>query len=187
MPELSSADGRTGLAGPELEVRSSGSGGASRGTPATLPASSFTLEHPEWPTAAASRVETPADPAPGIREVTAPDPISALCIPIISYAFLPANWGGHGEDPIRGEAVADALRFLNLLPPRVPLPDVGPSGDEINFTWEGDDHLIDVGLCGDGQIHYYARIGHLGLDTARSLPFPASRLPRELLHGLTAL
>ena len=137
----------------------------------------------------ANRAEGAAGAGAGlsVSGLARPTPLSALCCRIVSYAWLPANWGGYGEDPISGEAIADALRFLSLLRPAIPLPDVGPSGDEINFTWEGDEHLIDVGLCGDGKIHYYARIPALRMDRADSPRLPTSRLPRELGNALEAL
>ena len=84
------------------------------------------------------------------------------------------------------EAIADALRFLDLLPTDSQVPHVSIADDgEVNFFRRRPGLYIDVGFFGDGEIHYYARVETLGIDVARSCPFDGRSLPHELVAPLT--
>lgn len=85
-------------------------------------------------------------------------------------------------------AVKDALSFLDLLGPNVPLPRVSWADDgEIGFCWRIAAAFIDVGFYGNGQISYFARIPSAGIDSDGDEDFRPPSLPRSLASAIAAL
>lgn len=85
-------------------------------------------------------------------------------------------------------AVDDAVRFVNLLPPRTPLPKVGCADDgEIAFVWRSDSVFIDVGVRGDGEIVYFARVEKAHIDCDGTASITGSSLPRDLTAAISAI
>lgn len=85
-------------------------------------------------------------------------------------------------------AVDDAVRFVNLLPPRIPLPKVGRADDgEIAFVWRSDSVFIDVGVRGDGEIVYFARVERAHIDCDGTASITGSSLPRDLTAAIAAI
>lgn len=125
--------------------------------------------------------------------LAAPDPKAPLRQRILSYLALPAepddkDMAGNPILTPSEAAVNEALRFLDLLSPRVPLPVVGRADDgEINFFWRRDGVFIDVGFYGDGHIHYLAQVLSLALDESESMTFPTPSLPRSLSVAIASL
>ena len=86
------------------------------------------------------------------------------------------------------DAVREALRFLDLLPPQIRSPHIGAADDgEINFSWIADGVFIDVGFRGDGQLHYHARVESKAIAGGEDAPFPSRTLPRQLEAALLSL
>ena len=127
----------------------------------------------------------------GVR--AAPNPKAPLRQRILSYLALPAepddkDMAGNPILTPSEAAVNEALRFLDLLSPRAPLPVVGRADDgEINFFWRRDGVFIDVGFYGDGHIHYLAQVLSLALDESESMTFPTPSLPRSLSVAIASL
>lgn len=124
---------------------------------------------------------------------TAPDPKAPLRQLILSYLALSTepddkDMAGNPILTPSEAAVNEALRFLDLLSSRVPLPVVGRADDgEINFFWSRDGVFIDVGFYGDGHIHYLAQVLSLALDESESMTFPTPALPRSLSVAIASL
>lgn len=113
------------------------------------------------------------------------DPKELLSRRILSFPSE-LHTGPEGT-PISQDAIADALRFLDLLPAGSPVPHVSVAADgEVNFFRRRPGLFLDIGFYGDGQIHYYARVETLEIDAAGSLPFDGRSLPYELVGPLTA-
>ena len=90
-----------------------------------------------------------------------------------------------GTSPSR-EAIDDALQFVDLLPTDSRVLHVSAADDgEINFFRRGHGLFVDIGFCGDGQIHYYACVDALGIDVDGSQPFTGRSLPRDLVIPIT--
>lgn len=132
-------------------------------------------------------------PFPGSRDRDLWDRKSGLRSKILSYFTLregPVGKDFAGNDILNPSrrTVREALRFLDLLPRWTPLPAVGRADDgEINFFWRRTGVFIDVGLYGDGNLYYLARIDSLDLDRDGMQPIGAPVLPRDLIVALGAV
>ena len=71
------------------------------------------------------------------------------------------GWDGYGADPVRGEAVAQARRFLDFLPEQLPVPDLGAEADGcVTLEWYASpDWVLSVSVSSDGQLVYAAILG----------------------------
>ena len=86
------------------------------------------------------------------------------------------------------DAVKEAVRFVNLLPPRIPLPKVGRADDgEINLIWRNGDAFIDVGVRGDGEIVYFARVERSGIVCDGTASIAGEPLPRDLAAAIVSI
>lgn len=77
------------------------------------------------------------------------------CLEKISeYAQLPQNWDSYGSDPISGEAIKTALRFLAEGPMElVPEPSVSPvPGGGLGFHWRVDSRDLELEFLPNGTI-----------------------------------
>ena len=85
------------------------------------------------------------------------------------------------RDPSLTQAVNDSLRFIDLIPATVELPEVALADDgEINFFWRRDGLLIDIGFIGDGMMHYYVSDEGRGMDSDASIQFSGRSLPGDI-------
>lgn len=86
------------------------------------------------------------------------------------------------------DAVKEAVRFVNMLPPRIPLPKVGRADDgEINLIWRNGDAFIDVSVRGDGEIVYFARVKRSGIDCDGTASITGEPLPRDLAAAIVSI
>ena len=71
------------------------------------------------------------------------------------------NWDGYGARPITSQAYFEALRFIDLLPDDLPLPDVVPEPrGQIGFEWRREHGSIYViALNGKNLISYTGLFG----------------------------
>ena len=85
------------------------------------------------------------------------------------------------RDPSLAQAVNDSLRFIDLIPATVTLPEVALADDgEINFFWRSDGLLIDIGFVGDGLMHYYVSDEARCVDSDASIQFNGSSLAQDI-------
>ena len=132
---------------------------------------------PPVPAAAAGSVTPLTGTAPDLKE-----PIRER----IRSMMMAADDRAEGTPP-SPSAINDALRFVDLLPAESPVPHVLVADDgEINFFRRRQGLFVDIGFCGDGQIHYYARVEAQGIDVDGSEPFSGRSLPRDLVIPVTA-
>ncbi len=87
-----------------------------------------------------------------------------------------------------GQAVNDALKFIDLVPATAILPQVALADDgEVNFFWRQDGLFIDIGFVGDGMIHYYVSADAEGVDSDASIQFSGLSLPRDIVRTMPRL
>ena len=104
------------------------------------------------------------------------------------YEDLSRDGSGAADEGPNARAVADAQRFLDLLPRGIGLPGIAPVSDgEVNFFWKTPRAHLDVGFYGDGNIDYYARCEELDVDDDGSEVFDGRTLPVAIAKLLNAL
>ena len=104
------------------------------------------------------------------------------------YEDLSRDGPSLGVEVPNTRAVADAQRFLDLLPRGIRLPRIAPVSDgEVNFFWRTPRVHLDVGFYGDGNIDYYARCEELDVDDDGSEVFDGRALPVAIAKLLNAL
>lgn len=104
------------------------------------------------------------------------------------YEDLSRDGPGPGAEGPNARAVADAQRFLDLLPRGIGLPGIAPVSDgEVNFFWKTPRVHLDVGFYGDGNMDYYAWGEELGVDDDGSEVFDGRVLPVAIAKLLNAL
>jgi hypothetical protein len=71
------------------------------------------------------------------------------------------GWDGHGGQPVSRVTVSQALTFLDLLPSRLPGPDISAHPDgELAFEWfRGPRRLLTVSVNESGRLSYAALFG----------------------------
>lgn len=109
-------------------------------------------------------------PVPGLS----PTPADRGAIANRIRSYLPLEEPPEETDPAGNRviypsvaAVDDAVRFVNLLPPRIPLP--------------------KVGRADDGEIVYFARAERSLIDCDGTALITGSSLPRDLTAAIAAI
>lgn len=71
------------------------------------------------------------------------------------------NWDGYDAEPISEDACKLAYRFLEALPPGVPMPSIGaePDGDLTLEWYHSPHHTLSVSVSSEGDLHYSALVG----------------------------
>lgn len=72
-----------------------------------------------------------------------------------------SNWDGYGGVPTTTEAREGALKFINLLAPDIPDPEITPgSGGEVTFDWYRSTRLIfSVSIADTSRLYYAGLFG----------------------------
>jgi len=93
----------------------------------------------------------------------------------------PEDWGPGTRWPAE-QAFEEAIAFVSKLPESaLPELDMGIAEDgEINFSWNTDDIIIDLGFYGTRPCSYFARDKRDGRKMRDSAFDPADGLPDEL-------
>jgi hypothetical protein len=80
---------------------------------------------------------------------------------IATFAERPKGWDGDDGIAPSGEAITDAIAFLEALSDEFSLPNAtfAPGDGEIIYQWRNRIAFIEVGFCGDGTISWYAKTG----------------------------
>ena len=93
----------------------------------------------------------------------------------------PEDWGPGTRWPAE-QAFEEAIAFVSELPEfALPELDMGVAGDgEINFSWNTDDIIIDLGFYGTRPCSYFARDKRDGQKMRDSAFDPADGLPDQL-------
>jgi len=96
------------------------------------------------------------------------------------------NWDGYDAHPVSGATLAQALAFLDLLPSRLPSPEISPHPDgELAFTWSlGPRRLLTVSVNESGRVSYAALFGQARLHGTEflvdAIPEPVALALRRL-------
>lgn len=72
------------------------------------------------------------------------------------------NWGGHDEEPLNPQAVAEAIQLLDVLPLSFASPDVSPEPlGSLAFGWRfAPSRAIVLSVSGRGFIEFAGLKGH---------------------------
>ncbi len=92
------------------------------------------------------------------------------------------NWDSHGAEPVTLDTYRCAYRFLECLPPGVPMPEVGAEPDgHLTLEWyRTPSRVLSVSISPEGELNYAALLG----DTSRRTGSEKFRneAPPDLLH-----
>lgn len=96
------------------------------------------------------------------------------------------NWDGYGAMAVSPLVYYRAQRFLQILPPGFPVPEVGVDPDgEISLEWyRGPRKVFSVSLAGNGRLSY---AGIFGLRSTHGTDFLGDELPDAVVANLTRL
>ena len=107
---------------------------------------------------------------------------------IDSFSLLQSGWGSADSIAPTAITISHARQFVDLLPTGAALPHVSVAEDgEFNFLWRSDSVYIDVGIYGDGQIHYYVSSKVAGIEKDNSEPLSVYFLPKEIIAAIAAI
>ena len=105
-----------------------------------------------------------------------------------SFETLNRDWAGRNTILPSVVAIRNSLRFVDLLPLDVKLPEVSVAGDgEVNFFWDFEGVFIDVGLFTDDKIYYYINVDTIGVDEDGAESFNDQSLPVLLESAIRAV
>ncbi len=111
------------------------------------------------------------------------------CLESLLEAFEEAsrpNWDGYGAYPVSEATLAQARAFLDLLPSKLPTPEISPHPDgELAFEWSfGPRRLLTVSVNESGRLSYAALFGQARLHGTEylldALPEPVALALRRL-------
>ena len=112
----------------------------------------------------------------------------ALKQKVKSFESLNKHWAGSNTILPSFVTIQNSLRFVDLLPSDVTLPEVSVAGDgEINFYWIFQGVFIDVGLFVDNKIYYYINVDTIGVDEDGAEIFDDQSLPVPLESAIRAV
>ncbi|MGH8226510.1 MAG: hypothetical protein ACREU3_01180 [Steroidobacteraceae bacterium] len=97
------------------------------------------------------------------------------------------NWDGYGANAVDTAAKAQAQRFVDLLPHRLPAPDPVPDPDgEIALTWDfGPGHILTIAIGADGTLTYAGLLG--GGVKRHGVERLGATIPKAILQALEEL
>ena len=100
-----------------------------------------------------------------------------------AQAALP-NWDGYGAAPVNAMSIEYAKRFLLLLPPASPMPEVEVDPDgEISFDWFGPNKSeLTISFSPLGMISYSVLFGEVGYDHGQKLF--EDEIPKDLIQKI---
>lgn len=98
-------------------------------------------------------------------------------------AALKDGWDGYEGVPPTRTAIEDAEQFAihHLYAFEKAIPAISPASDgEINFYWENEAGLLDLGFYGDGSYSYFAKLAE-GRELIEDSADISRQLPAEIL------
>jgi hypothetical protein len=79
---------------------------------------------------------------------------------IAAYSNRPAGWDGYAAKPINPNAMADARKFVQMLPEDINAPrDIPCSDGEVSLVWRSDGRYAEISFPGNGTFYWYATNG----------------------------
>lgn len=71
------------------------------------------------------------------------------------------DWDGYGALPVEAATYQDAYRFLESLPPGLPMPSVGAEPDgQLTLEWHREARrTLSASISAEGEVHYAALLG----------------------------
>ncbi|MDY7000561.1 MAG: hypothetical protein SVS15_02115 [Thermodesulfobacteriota bacterium] len=93
------------------------------------------------------------------------------------------NWDGYGASPIVENSYLEALRFIEILPAFLPIPevDVDPDG-EVAFEWDmGRRKVFSVSVGGHNELSY---AGLFGSSKSHGTEYFGDELPWVILYNI---
>ena len=84
----------------------------------------------------------------------------AMIEEIGAYSHRPAGWDGYNAQPIKPNAISDAIDFVRLLPDDVEIPrDLPVSDGNVSLVWRDKSRYGEISFPGDGTFFWYATNG----------------------------
>ena len=105
-------------------------------------------------------------------------------IAIIYLTHQESNWDGYGALPISKGACIEAMRFLEMLPEAVPMPEIIPEPDG-NIAIEWYKSRLDqftVSFSGHGTVTFFGKFGQLARSQGAEYFFAS--IPLRTLHNI---
>ena len=93
------------------------------------------------------------------------------------------NWDGYGAKALNWLSCANAVRFSKMLPPTIPLPEIGiDTSGEITFEWcLGPRQVFIVTMGSNGEIIY---AGLFGSNKTHGTEYLDDELPETVLTNI---
>jgi hypothetical protein len=93
------------------------------------------------------------------------------------------NWDGYGAAPVKFVSVAHAIRFLELLPEELELPEVSIDPDgEAAFEWIGEGRKrFSVSFGEKGRLTY---AGLFGENKMHGIEMFIEEIPNIIIHAI---
>ena len=93
------------------------------------------------------------------------------------------NWDGYGAKAVNGRTYLVAIRFLMLLPPESPVPEISIDTDgEVSFDWyRGPRQVFSVTIRGNGELAY---AGLFGASKTHGTEYLNDELPDAILDNM---
>lgn len=97
------------------------------------------------------------------------------------------GWDGYGAQVVQIGAKAQAQRFVDLLPYRLPAPDpTAESNGDVSLLWDfGPGHIFSVSISADGLLTYAGLLGG-GIKRHGVEPFN-SDIPKIIIQSIDEL
>lgn len=97
------------------------------------------------------------------------------------------GWDGYDAEAVSLRTYQYAYKFLESLPPGIPIPTIGVEADgQLTFEWYRDPSwVLSVSVSPEGDLHYAALLGHLSRPSGTK-PF-LGNTPQEILGVIRRL
>ena len=123
-----------------------------------------------------------------LEQLAKPQDNTSLHSQISAYRDLPEDWDGEGGQAPSGQAIREALAFIDILPVGAKVPKASVAGDgEIGFYWRHNKDFIEISFYGDGNLYFYARVESTGVNEHGVQPYDGSSMPKILVEAIASI
>jgi hypothetical protein len=104
---------------------------------------------------------------------------------INQFFSQPLSWGIDEPTRMSEDTRLAALRFIELLPDELPLPQIAPDGEGgLVLHWERQGHRHILGGIDDWKLHFVLDAGQAHARYFDNVAFTGDRIPEPILHIL---
>lgn len=93
------------------------------------------------------------------------------------------NWDGYGADIFDKDSLIEAMRFIDMLPTSIPLPEVSTDPDgEISFDWYNKSAWVfSISFSSSKELIY---AGIFGQNKIHGVEYFSDDIPKQLINNL---